>query len=122
MSSSHACTCQEQCPRDDFCGCIFIYEDEEGDEGDCLCDCGIIVHSPRALPVSARVAISTKEIGLARLAAFLDQQCGVDILVPEGREREKVSLHMRDSTLAEVIEAAGLTIRDGGPPNIGSGY
>jgi hypothetical protein len=68
------------------------------------------------------VAINTKGIDLARLAAFLDQQCEADVLVPEGREREEVSLYIRDSTLADVIEAAGLTIRDSGPPDTRSGY
>jgi len=101
---------------------MFIYEGEEGDEGECQCNCGIIIHSPHVLPVSVRVAISTKGIDLARLAAFLDQRSDVDVLVPEGREREKVSLYMRDSTLADVIEAAGLTIRDSLPPDIGPGY
>ena len=122
MSSSDTCTCESQCPKDDFCSCLFIYEGAEGDEGECECDCGIVIHSPPVLPVSARVAIDTKGIDLARLAAFLDQRCEVDVLVPDGREREKVSLYMRDSTLADVIEAAGLTIRDSGPPHIGSGY
>jgi hypothetical protein len=41
---------------------------------------------------------------------FLNERCEADVLVPEEREREKVSLHMRDSTLAAVIDAAGLTI------------
>jgi len=33
-----------------------------------------------------------------------------------------VSLRMRDSTLANVIEAAGLTIRDSEPPATTSAY
>jgi len=68
------------------------------------------------------VAINTDGVELARLAAFLDERCEADIVVPEERAREKVSLHMRDSTLADVIEAAGLTIRDGGPPATTSAY
>jgi hypothetical protein len=57
--------------------------------------------------------------GPARLAigqAFLDERCEADVVVPGEREGEKVSLRMRDSTLANVIEAAGLTIRDSEPP------
>ncbi|MFZ1114650.1 MAG: hypothetical protein WAN44_02355 [Propionibacteriaceae bacterium] len=66
------------------------------------------------------MALSTDGIDIARLAAFLDEQCEVDVLLPEERQREKVSMHMRDSTLADVIEAAGLTIRGSEPPV--SGY
>ena len=62
------------------------------------------------------MAINTDGVGLARLAAFLDERCEADVAVPEERGGEKVSLRMRDSTLANVIEAAGLTIRDSEPP------
>jgi hypothetical protein len=127
MSSSGDCTCAAQCPRDEKCACIFVYEGEEGDEGECNCECAMTFHRPtpyrpRVLPVSARVAISTDGVDLARLATFLDKQCEVDVLVPEGRQDETVSLNMRDSRLADVIEAAGLTIRGSGPSATGSGY
>jgi hypothetical protein len=56
---------------------------------------------------------------LAQLAAFLDERCEVDVLAPEERKGEKVSLHMRDSSLADVIAAASLTIRDSGPSTTG---
>jgi hypothetical protein len=112
MSSPDTCTCQEQCPKDDFCACMLVYTSDAGDDGDCRCDCGIVIHPSHLLPASARVAISTDGIDLARLAAFLDRQCDVDVFVPEGRKHEKVSLYMRDSTVADVIEAAGLRIRD----------
>lgn len=55
-------------------------------------------------------------VELARLAALLDERCEADVVVPGERAGEKVSLRMRDSTLADVIEAAGLTIRDSEPP------
>jgi hypothetical protein len=105
------------CPGEQ-CGCIFVYDDEEGDAGHCDCDCRgtIVIHPSQLLLLSARVAINTDNIDLARLGAFLNQRCEADILVPEEREREKVSLHMRDSRLTDVIEAAGLTIRDAEPP------
>jgi hypothetical protein len=38
------------------------------------------------------VAISTDGLELPRLAAFLDERCEVDMLVPEERTGEKVSL------------------------------
>jgi hypothetical protein len=121
--SADTCTCDHNCPGEP-CACIFVYDDDEGDSGHCDCDCRgtIIIHPSRVLLASARVGISTYGVDLARLGAFLDERCEADLLVPEGREREKVSLHMRDSTLAEVIEAAGLTIRDSGPPGSRSGY
>ncbi len=92
------------------------YYDDEGDAGVCDCDCPstIVIHSPVLL--SARVAINIDGVELARLAAFLDERCEADVVVPGEREGEKVSLRMRDSTLADVIEAAGLTIRDSEPP------
>ena len=88
----------------------------------CDCDCRstIVIHSPVLL--SARVAINIDGVELARLAAFLDERCEADVVVPEERESEKVSLRMRDSTLANVIEAAGLTIRDSEPPATTSAY
>ena len=120
MSSPDTCTCSAQCPKDDFCACIFVYKGPEGDEGDCNCECGIIIHpSPHVLPVSARVAINTDGIDLARLAAFLDKRCEGTVRAPGERQREKVTLHMRDSTLADVIEAAGLTLSG---PDTKSGY
>jgi hypothetical protein len=123
MSSPDTCTCDHECPGE-TCGCIFVYDDDEGDAGQCDCDCRstIIIHPSHLLLLSARVAINTDGMDLPRLAAFLDQRCEADVLVPEEREREKVSLHMRDSTLADVIEAAGLTVRDSGPPYAGSPY
>ncbi len=77
---------------------------------------------PSPVLLSARVAINTDGVELARLAAFLDERCEADVVVPEEREGEKVSLRMRDSTLANVIEAAGLTIRDSEPPATMSAY
>jgi hypothetical protein len=123
MSSPDACTCDQVCPGES-CACIFVYDDEEGDAGQCDCDCRstIIIHPSHLLLLSARVALNTDGVDLARLGAFLNERCEADVLVPEERERENVSLHMRDSTLADVIEAAGLTIRDSGPPHTESGY
>jgi hypothetical protein len=114
VSSPDTCTCDHLCPGES-CACIFVYDDDEGDAGVCDCDCRstIVIHSPVLL--SARVAINADGVDLARLATFLDERCEADLLVPEEQVREKVSLHMRDSTLADVIEAAGLTIRDSGP-------
>jgi hypothetical protein len=111
------------CPGES-CLCVFIYDDDEGDAGVCECDCRstIVVHPSHVLQASARVAISTDSVDLVRLAAFLDERCEADVLVPQERMREKVSLQMRDSTLTEVIQAAGLTIRHSEPPPTSSGY
>jgi hypothetical protein len=121
VSSPDTCTCDHLCPGES-CACIFVYDDDEGDAGVCDCDCRstIVIHSPVLL--SARVAINTDGVELARLAAFLDERCEADVVVPEERDGEKVSLRMRDSTLANVIEAAGLTIRDSEPPATTSAY
>jgi hypothetical protein len=62
---------------------------------------GVVILPLHVGPVSARVAISAGDIDLSRLAALLDKQCEVDVLVAEVRDQEKVSVCLRDSTVAD---------------------
>ena len=105
------CTCESQCPEADFCGCMYVYEEDR-----CTCSCGIVIHPSKTLPADAPVAVNTKGIELARLAEFLGKFTADEVLIPASRAREKVSLRMEYTTLAGVLEEVGLVVAGPGPP------
>lgn len=109
MSAPGDCTCDNECPGESDCACLYSYEDEQ-----CNCDCPgtIIIHLP-TLKLESRVAFNTKGCELARLGEFLGKRSQAELLIPASRAREKISLQIEDATFADVLEAAGLVVGGG---------
>ena len=113
MPTSHEdCTCEKQCPTADFCMCMWDYERNR-----CVVDCTDVITIPpiRLMTLEARIDLRARNVDLARLGEFLGQWCTADVLIPAVRAREKISLRMDDATLGDVLDRAGLVVRDGPP-------
>jgi hypothetical protein len=92
--------------------CVYTYDD-----GICECECtGPIVISEDRKPLSlyARVAVDIREVTLARLGEFLGKLCDAELFIPAAAAGETVAVTVKDATLADVVERAGLVIgKDG---------
>jgi hypothetical protein len=111
------CTCDVGCYGFGECACIFIYDDDGSQGGQCVCEC----ESPepddirylrrlKKLPLRTRIAIRTRRATLAKLGTLLGTFSAARIAIPASAARRRVSLRLKDATLAEVVAKAGLVV------------
>jgi hypothetical protein len=93
--------------------CVYVYE-----TGRCDCECTgpiVISAADRKLSLYDRVAVDTgDDVTLARLGEFLGKLSDAELFIPAAAASEKVALKERDTTLADVIQRAGLAVAEGG--------
>jgi len=112
------CTCEDACfgfGRE--CACIFVYTGDEGEKGQCFCDCEArgpvgarALRRKLRLSLNSRIGISTRKATILRLAKLLGAMSAPDIAIPVRNAGERLSLKLRDTTLAHVISRSGLVV------------
>ncbi len=109
------CICGVGCFGFGECVCIWIYNGDEGEDGECMCFCDKPEPDdsrllPRRLKLSlnSRIAISTREVSIVRLGMVLGTISAADIAIPVSKARKRLSLKLKDTTIGNVVARSGL--------------
>ncbi|RWF42605.1 MAG: hypothetical protein EOS46_26435 [Mesorhizobium sp.] len=108
MTIEDDCECNTICPKYQHCICIYHH-----DEGYCDCTCGPLrILSERAAkrPSHSIINICVKGAELSAVAEFLSRYSEEELFIPAARARTKISLEIKKTTLASVIEHVGLRV------------
>ncbi len=105
------CNCDDNCPKNNHCACIFSYDDNT-----CNCDCWgpITLGADRTQiakkSLNARIDICVKNVELATLGELLSKHCDAELLIPASKARTLITMSEKDMSLSTAIEKTGLRI------------
>jgi hypothetical protein len=108
MTVEDDCECNTICPQYQHCICIYHH-----DEGYCDCTCGplqILSERTTKRPADSIINICVKGAELSAVAEFLSRYSEEELFIPAARAKTKISLEIKKTTLASVIEHVGLRI------------
>jgi hypothetical protein len=105
------CDCAIQCFGASSCICMFIYESEEGDDGQCICDCSFSASSaPADLPLNALVNISARDTELGGVGEFINRMTRAELGIPASKVRIPVTTYLKRVRLSAALRDLGLVV------------